>query len=254
MSVRRVLLYVGVGILIYLAMLIATIPAPWAGQAVERLSQQRLQVREPAGTVWSGTGRLYAARRSGPPVELGALRWRTSWAGILSATLTLDIALGEATKPVTVELSPSGMNIRGVELAVPAQAIASFAPELESFGPEGWIRLRSDDLRIDDESILGLAELQWRQVRLARMPGVEFGSHLVRLRGGGSKVDIELATLDGPLRVSGRGTFTRRDGLSVSGTAEHVGPPTPVMTAFLRGMCPDYRDDRCTFHIRQQPR
>jgi hypothetical protein len=80
-----------------------------------------------------------------------------------------------------------------------------------------------------------------------------FGSHVIRMRGSGSgsKVDIELATLEGPLRLGGRGNWTRSAGLAVSGTVEHVAQPTPVLTAFLKGMCTDYRDDRCRFEIRQ---
>lgn len=251
MTARPFALYGGIGIAIYLATLTATIPAPWAGRAVERISQQKLQMREPAGSLWSGSGRLYASQRSGPLIDLGLLRWRTSWAGILGARLAVDITLGDAAKAVTVELSPSGTSIRGLELALPARVIASFEPGLETFGPGGLLRLRSDDLRFDGDSILGLAELEWRQVRLARMPGLDFGSHLVRLRGGGSKVDIELATIEGPLRLSGGGTWTRSAGLSLSGTAEHVAPPSAVMTAFLKGMCTDYKDDRCRFQIKQ---
>jgi hypothetical protein len=37
----------------------------------------------------------------------------------------------------------------------------------------------------------------------------------------------------------------------LSGTAEHVAPPSAVMTAFLKGMCTDYKDDRCRFQIKQ---
>ena len=251
MTARRFALYGSVGIGIYLVTLLATIPAPWAGLAVQRLSQHKLEMRGPAGSLWSGSARLYATQRSGRLIDLGVLRWRTSWSAILSATLSLEIALGDAGKTARVELSPAGTSIRGLEIALPGQVIAVFTPGLETFGPEGMLRLRSDELRLDGDSILGQAELEWRQLRLARMPGLDFGSHVVRLRGTGSKVDIELATMDGPLRLSGGGTWTRSAGLAVAGTPEHAAQPTPVLTAFLKGMCTDYRDDRCTFQIRQ---
>jgi len=248
---RRYALYVGVGIAIYLATLVATIPAPWVSRVVERMSAQNLQMREPAGSLWSGSGRLYAYQRSGPPLELGLLQWRTSWGGILGAKLAVELALGDASKAATVQLSPWGAAIRGLDLVLPARVIASFAPALESFGPGGTLRIRSDDLRFDGDSILGLAELEWRNVRLARMPELELGSHVARLRGGGSKVDIELASIDGPLRLSGRGTWTRSAGLSLSGAAEHDSQAAPALAAFLNGMCTGYKNNRCTFRIRQ---
>jgi len=250
-STRRFALYGGLGIAIYLATLVATIPAPWVSRAVERMSEQKVQMREPTGTLWTGSGRLYANQRSGPLLELGLLRWRTFWSGILGARLRIELSLGDASKRATVQLSPSGMSIRGLDLVLPARIIASFAPGFESFGPKGMLRLRSDDLRFDGDSILGLAEMEWRHVRLARIPELELGSHLVRLRGGGSKVDIELATIDGPLRLSGGGTWTRSAGLSLSGAAEHDAQPAPVLAAFLNGMCPGYSRNRCTFRIRQ---
>jgi general secretion pathway protein N len=250
-NVRRIALYCALGIVIYVAALIATIPAPWMGLAVMRMSQQKLEVREPAGTLWSGSGRLYATRRSGPLIDLGVLRWRTFWSGMLGAKLSFEVTLGNAGKPARIELSLAGTSIRGLELALPAKILASVVPGLETFGPEGLLRLRSDELRVAGDSMLGQAELEWRQVRFMRMPELDLGSHLVRLRGGGSKVDIELATLEGPLRLSGRGAWARSTGLSVSGTAEHAAQPTPAMTAFLKGMCADYKNDRCSFQIRQ---
>jgi general secretion pathway protein N len=250
MTARRFALYAAIGVAIYLATLVATIPAPWASRAVERLSEDKLQLREPSGSLWSGSGRLYAGQRSGPLLELGVLRWRTSWTGILGARLTVELTLG-AAKTVPVQLSPSSVAVRGLDLAVPARVIASFAPALETFGPAGSLRLRSDDMRFDGGSILGLAELEWRDVRLARMPGLDLGSHLVRLRGGGSKVDIELATLGGPLRLSGAGTWTRSTGLSLSGAAEHDAQADPALAAFLKGVCTGYSANRCTFRIRR---
>jgi hypothetical protein len=48
----------------------------------------------------------------------------------------------------------------------------------------------------------------------------DLGSHVARLRGGGAKVDVELASLEGPLKLFGGGSWTRSAGLVVSGSAE----------------------------------
>jgi len=249
-TARRLAIYFVAGLAIYAATLIATIPASWASRAVERMSGQKLQLREPAGSLWAGSGRLYANQRSGPLLELGVLRWRTSWSAILAARLAIELTLGDAASAVQVQLSPSGTTLRGLKLALPGRIVAAFAPALEGLGPEGLLRLRSDDLRFDGNSILGLAELEWRQVRLARAPDLDLGSHLARLRGGGRKVDIELSTLDGPLRLSGSGTWSLESGLSLSGAAEHSAQNS-ALAAFLKGVCTEYRDNRCRFRVRQ---
>jgi general secretion pathway protein N len=246
---QRLALYCAVGALAYLAALVAMLPASWISRALERASQNRLLVRAPAGTLWAGSARVYARERSGPPLELGELRWKTAWSGLLMAKLASDVAFGDAGRPVHVELSPAGLSLQGLDLALPGRVLASFVPGLETFGPGGELHVRSESLRLDDDSILGVAELEWRRVRMSRVPGLDLGSHVAKLRGAGSRVDIELATLDGPLRMSGKGAWNRETGLKMTGSGEHAAQVPPELPQFLRAVCTEYRNNRCGFRF-----
>jgi len=249
MTRQRLALYCAVGAVAYLAALVAMLPASWISRALERASQDRLLVRAPAGTLWDGRARVYAKGRSGPPLELGELRWKTAWNGLLTAKLASDVAFADAARPVRVELSLAGLSVQGLDLALPGRILASFVPGLETFGPGGELLLRSENLRVDDGSILGVAEIEWRQVRLSRAPGLDLGSHVARLRGAGSRVDIELGTLDGPLRLSGNGSWNREAGLKMTGAAEHVAQVPPELPRFLQAVCAEYRNNRCGFRF-----
>ena len=93
--------------------------------------------------------------------------------------------------------------------------------------------------------MLGLAQVEWRDVRLARVRGLALGSHVARLRGGGGTVGIELATLSGPLELKGGGSWDRRGGgFAVSGSAQ---AKAGELAGFLRSVCAEYRDSRCFF-------
>jgi len=232
--------------LVYAATLLATIPAPWVSRAVERASNHGLLLRDPAGTAWAGSGNLYARLRSGELLDLGRLRWSSSPSGIFAGHLAADFALGADAKTVRVELSPSGMNVRGLNLDLPGRILAELAPALGALGPEGKLLLRSDSLRIETGSILGLGAIEWRGIRLARVGGIDLGSHVARLRGGGDKIDIEFGTIEGPMRLSGGGTWTPNNGLNVSGTFD-PGDSPPALTSFLQGVCSEYRSGRCMF-------
>lgn len=253
MTARRMATYAVVAAFVYLAALVATIPAPWVSRAVTKVSGQRLEMREPQGTLWSGSGRLYANSHSGPPLEIGLLRWRTSRTAVLQAKLVTEVTLGDGPKAMHMQLTPSSASIRAVDLTLPAELIATFAPAVEAMGPAGVLRVRSDELRLEGRRIFGLAELEWRQIRLARSPGLDLGSQYARLRGGGGRVDIELATLDGPLRLSGSGTWSVEAGLQLTGAIDQAGPQTNSLEVFLKGICTEYRGGRCKFHIRQGP-
>jgi general secretion pathway protein N len=249
MTRRRLILYVVTACLVYALALLAMLPAPWVSHAIESLSQHKLELRDPAGSGWSGSARLYARQRSGDLVDLGALRWESRPSSILAGKLAADMVLDEG-RPARVEWFPGSVTVRNVQLEFPGKLLGTLAPPLEILRPEGQVRIRAENLRIDGDAVLGVADIEWRQVRLAPAKGIELGSHIAKLRGAGSRVDIELGTLDGPLRLSGRGTWSRGAGLMVSGTAEPRPEHAASIAPFLRSMCPEYRDSRCLFELK----
>jgi len=248
MTGRRIALHITTGCLAYAVALIATLPAPWISQAVGRFSKQVLLLRDPDGTAWTGSGRLYLRQRSGELLDLGMLRWKASLSGTIAGKFATDFSLGDASRTAHLELSHGSTALRGVNLEIPGNILANIAPGMEALGPQGMLRIRSESLRIDDRAVLGMADVEWRPARLAVARGLELGSHVARLRGKGDKVDIEFGTIDGPLRLSGGGAWTLKSGLAVTGTLEHGGNP-PAMTSFLQGVCSDYRSGRCTFRF-----
>jgi len=250
MSRRRVLLYLAWAGLAYAFALVAMLPAAWLAQTIEELSAQRLELRDASGSAWSGSGRLYARTGAGTLSDLGAVRWSSFPGALPRGKLGADMTLNDAPKPIRVEVGPGSIAVKDLALEVPGKLVAALAPPLQLLGPEGRLTIKSENLRIEGETVLGLATVEWRDIRLARSSGLELGSHVARLRGAGSRVDIELGTLGGPLRVAGAGSWSPRGGLALSGTAE-PGPDAPsVLVPFLRGVCPEFRDGRCAFQIK----
>lgn len=214
----------------YLAALAALAPPSLTMKGLSFLSNEKLQVRDPRGTAWAGSARLYA----GGVMDLGEISWRIGLS---------DIALEGAAR-ASVEVRPWGIAVRGLDATFPAAALALLDPALHALGPQGTVRLRSERLRIERGSVLGLAEVEWRDVRLARARGLELGSHVARLRGGGKRVDIELGSLEGPMRIEGGGTWTTSGAVRMSGS---VHAQDRDIGEFLRGVCAESRGGRCYF-------
>jgi general secretion pathway protein N len=249
MTRRRLALYAVVASLSYAVALIAMLPASWFSHVIERVSRQKLELRAPTGSAWSGSGRLYGRQRSGSLVDLGAVRWASSPTGLLQAKLVAEVTLNDGPKPIRIEWSPGSVAVRDLEMQFPGKLLAALAAPLEIFGPEGSVSIRAENFRVEGDTVLGLASVEWREVRLARANGIELGSHVARLRGAGSRVDIELGTLEGPLRLSGAGTWSARAGLVLSGIAEPREDRAATLGPFLKGICPEYRESRCLFHL-----
>jgi general secretion pathway protein N len=252
MRIRRSALYVALGSAVYLAWLVATIPATWIAQRIARASHGVLELRAPIGTAWAGRGQLFARTHAGGLVDLGALRWDALPARLAAGRFAANLWLGGAPKPLTVEWSVAGVTLRGLQVDFPAAVLTGFVPELDALDPQGRVAIRSDDLRLDDRSVLGLGEIEWRGVRLAPANGLALGSHFAKLRGGGAKVDFELGSTEGPLRLSGAGTWSRDSGLAVTGIVTHEANAPPELVRFLRAMCTAYKNRRCSFRFRQQ--
>jgi general secretion pathway protein N len=250
MSGRQLLLYVAWGGLAYALALLAMLPAAWLSQTIERLSGQRLELREASGSAWGGSGRLYARTGGGALTDLGAVRWTSFPAALLRGKLGANMTVNDAPKPIRVEVGPGSIAVQDLALEVPGKVVAALAPPLQVFGPEGRLTIRSDNLRIEGDTVFGLAKVEWRDIRLARSSNLELGSQVARLRGAGSRVDIELGTLGGPLRVAGGGSWSPRGGLALSGTAEPRPDTAAGLVPFLRGVCPQFRDGRCIFRVK----
>lgn len=167
-------------------------------------------------------------------MDLGELSWRVRFA---------DVALSGAAR-ASIEVRPWGIAIRGLDATFPAAALALLDPALQALGPQGTLRVRSERLRLERGSVLGLAELEWRDARLERARGLALGSHVARLRGAGARVDIELASLAGPMRIEGSGTWTTSGAVRMSGS---VDAQDQEIGRFLRGVCAEVRGPRCFF-------
>lgn len=246
---RRGALALAFAVALYAAAMLATIPAPWVARAIARASERVLELRAPLGTLWNGSGLLYARLRSGGLLEIGPVRWHSAPFSLLAGHLASEIALGAGT--MRIALSPTATEVRGLDLALPGRALAEFAPALGILGPGGAVRIRADRLRIEGSRVNGEGEIEWRDIRLARAGDLDFGSHVARLRGEGNRVAVELATTKGPLRLSGGGAWTPDRGLSLSAVLDAGGGP-PALATFLQGVCADFRNGRCTF--RTDPR
>lgn len=244
MSGRRITLYVVAGVLTYCAALAAMLPAAWIAHALQTQSNGRLELRDAGGTAWSGSGRLFARSPHGALVDLGTLRWNASAWSLPTLRIRASVTHGTAAHPMLVEVSPWGLAVQRLKVDLPGAAVAAFAPSLATLGPEGSIHVRSDSLRVERGSMLGLADVEWHGLRLSGAQGVLLGSHVARLRGGGERVDIDVSTLDGPLSVRAKGAWNRATGLTLAGTAE---PRTPDLVPFLRGFCAGYRNSVCEF-------
>lgn len=163
--------------------------------------------------------------------------------------LAVGLALGASDPAANIELNLAGATIRDLQVELPVALAAMVAPGAGALRPAGRLVLRSEQLRIGGSAFHGTMEIEWREARLGPGNGLAIGAHVAHLRAAGDSVAIEVANLEGPLRLQAVGSWRSSEGLELTGTAEPRRDPDGALAEFLRGVCADYRDGRCAFRV-----
>lgn len=204
---RRTVLGLGFGA--YVLALIATAPATLADAALQRASEGRLRLAEAHGTFWSGAGLLEIRDARGQTGISREFAWRFLPLSLLLAHLVCEVKLENASKRFPVTLSASGVELANAEIHMPAAALGLAVPRLAPLGLTGDVLFHVTTLTITRHTVAGEATLQWRAAGSNLTPVSPLGDYELRLDGEGRTVSAVLRTIDGPVRLDGRGTWTQ---------------------------------------------
>jgi general secretion pathway protein N len=201
--------------------LIAFAPAAWLASAVASATNQRLLLADARGTVWSGsalpvlTGGPDSRDASALP---GRMQWNVSLSGLtlelrarqeccLNSGTVLRVKPGFARMQATLQPPPDGIVGQW-----PAAWLAGLGTPWNTLQLGGTLRLSTPALNLESVEgrwrMAGRAEVDLVGVssRLSTLPTL--GSYRLSLAGDGSgNSQITLSTLEGPMQLSGNGSW-----------------------------------------------
>jgi len=203
-------------------------PASWLASGVQTLSQERVQLRQPQGTVWHGSAQWVLSSGAGGQDTL-ALPQRLTWhlQPQADASLRLELELPCCTtKPLRLWLRPAWT---GVTMQFddglsqwPLAWLGGLGAPWNTLGLEGQARLQTQSLRLQWQSgvwqLQGQAQLQLQFVSSRLSTLRPLGDYALDLQGGTS-ARVQLRTLSGELRLSGNGEW-RSTGLFFEGQGQ----------------------------------
>ena len=202
------------GVGAYALALVALAPATWVDAGLQRASDGRLRLAEARGTLWSGSGRIEIRDTGGRTGVAGNLAWRVAPESLVRGRLVCDVALEQAARRFPVTLSLSRFELANADITLPAAALGLGLPELAPLELTGEVQLKVSSLSIERGAARGSATLQWRAAGSALSPVAPLGDYELRLEGDGPAVRAILQTLQGPIRLEGKGSWTHGDGPS----------------------------------------
>jgi general secretion pathway protein N len=216
---------------VFAAALIVLAPATLIDARLEGASGGRLRIAEARGSLWSGAGWIEIRDAEGRAGVARRLAWRVLPWSLLRGRLVAEIDLDQAAKPFPVTLSLSGLEIADAGINLPAAALGLGMPRLAPFRLTGDVRVNIPHLSVERGRVDGDATLQWRAAGSALTPISPLGAYEVRFKAAGAVMQANLRTLEGPLQLEGKGTWSNGDAPSFLATArvpaqhqEHLSP------------------------------
>jgi general secretion pathway protein N len=203
---RWSLLVIGLGA--YALALIAAAPATLVDAGLQRASEGRLRLAEAQGTLWSGSGQIEIRNTGGRSGVARSLAWRVVPESLLRGHLVCEVELEQATKRFPVTISLSRIELANADINLPAAVLGLGVPKLAPLGLTGDVLIHVASLSIARDAMEGNATLQWRTAGSTLAPISPLGDYEVRLDGEGMTVHAYLRTIEGPLQLDGKGSWT----------------------------------------------
>jgi general secretion pathway protein N len=197
-----------VGLGAFAAALIALAPATLIDERLGRASEGRLRLAEARGSLWSGSGWIEIRDANGRAGVAKHLAWRVLPESFLRARLAAEVQLDDAAKPFPLSISLSRIEIADAGLSLPAAVLGLGMPKLAPLRLTGEVRVDIPRLSLERGRMDGDATLQWRAAGSALTSMSPLGDYEVRFKAVGPAMHASLSTLEGPLQLEGKGTWS----------------------------------------------
>lgn len=206
--------------------LVALAPAAWIAPQFARATGGHVNLVEPEGSVWHGSGALMlapGADQSTATLLPGRVEWTTGFWPLLTGRVQMKMRQTEAMpEPVTLDATWRGAVLSAGAMAVPASLLAGLGTPFNTLDLQGDVRLGWSDWRLIGSNAFGQLTVTIDEMssRVSRVKPL--GSYRAVLQAKGAGADLDLTTAKGPLFLDGHGTFGAGGG-SFRGTA-HAAP------------------------------
>jgi general secretion pathway protein N len=224
---------VALGVVAYAAFIVATVPARFVAAQIESRANGAVHMHEAHGTLWQGAAGVDVAIAGGR-IALDNVAWRFLPAQLLQGRVAFAV---DARSPAlsgrgTIGRDVSSWHAAG-EAAGDAAVASSVFPLLATWRPEGRVTRRSNGLTWDEREARGTAQAEWRGAAVALSQVRPLGTYRVTFDASGANGKLALATLDGPLRVSGSGEVVFPGRFTFNGEARAQGPAASSLDPLL---------------------
>jgi general secretion pathway protein N len=241
-----------VGLAAYALFLALGVPATVVGPRLEAASGGRLRVVSTSGTITAGRATLEVRTPALGTWRVDALRWAWRPARLFAGELAFDLEADLAGLRLAGRGARSlgEWQLRDLRGRGEAEGLGTLVPLAASWQPAGAVALEATSLAFDGKEVRGSATLDWRDASLSLSAARPLGSWRATLAGDGGPARVTLATVKGPLRLSGKGTIAPSGRLAFMGEARPEAGREAELEPVLSLIGPRRADGARTLEVR----
>lgn len=235
----------------YALFLLATMPASVLAPRAAAASRGALALSEAHGSAWNGSAHA-AVSTVGGAIAFDEMRWRFLPERLASGRVAFAVSAtgGGASAHATLERGWSEWSLRALEGRIDATAASAALPWVAPWRPEGVITVAAPELKWNGDEARGTFQVEWRDAAVALSQVRPLGSYRLEAQGDGGPMKISVATIEGPLRVTGHGTFSPPSRASFTGDARAEGDAARALDPLLDLMGPRRADGARSLELR----
>ena len=239
------------GVAAYLVILALTMPANFIAARARAAAPGQVEMSEARGSLWRGSARARIAA-SGGHLIFERIEWSLVPARLLAGRIAFDVkAVGHGLAGLgQLARGFSRWELRDVAATGAAEALIPLAPLAAAWRPEGTLAISSPSLDWNDDDMRGDLRAEWKDAALSISEVRPLGTYRLDAHAEGGPAKLTIATVEGPLRISGQGSFAPPSKLTLSGEARAEGANAKALEPLLDLMGPRRPDGARALEIR----
>jgi len=229
---------------------LAVVPAGYADAALAKATQGRMRLAQAEGTIWKGSARLVLAEggsdgagggssRAGDPSPIagvavpGRIAWEIRALPLLVGQLDARVHFDGVGRPVRVHGNWGEVRVDAGSIELPQVELGRLGSPWNTVRPAGALRLSWENLVLRPVGFDGRARIELREASSAMTPVRPLGSYRVDVVGRDGRTELSIATIEGPLRLQGTGSFDANRGLRFVAEASAEASERDRLQSFL---------------------
>jgi general secretion pathway protein N len=204
--------WLAVTVVTVMATLFVMLPAAWIVPQFSKATGGHVNLVDPAGSLWAGSATLMlAAGTDGEGATLlpGRIEWRTSFWPLFGGHVRMQMRQTQAMPDVVfVDVGLRDATLSSGAIAVPASLLGGLGAPFNTLDLDGDVRLSWTEWRVIGRNTYGQVIVTLDDMASSVSRVKPLGSYRVVFQAEGAVGTVELATLKGPLLLSGNGTVS----------------------------------------------